>query len=222
MKNMASFAYRAMSVGYVKEIRTNGVDNQYLDEILGEILAPFYLQGDAVFGFQISEQWSIGVYLYDEDHQILRSVWRTKSNSHPSLGRGRDWRPGEGHVGKAFLDRRPILTGNANDEAVAQLCRARTSKMADYDQSTYISFASVPIGAPQDDDDTPYGVLVVTSDREGRFVEEATTELLMHAAQTIAVIFELSDADMSCLVNPNHDTNVSSDGGLDVGSAENN
>lgn len=219
-KNMASFAYRVMSVRYIQNINKNGMDIKYFSELLDEMLSPFYLQGDYVFGFEISENWSISVYLFDSKNNILKSVWRKKSTSHPSAGLGRDWIPGEGHVGKAFLDRRPILTGNANDEAVSQLCRARGSKQLDYDRSAYISFASVPLAISEDDNEDPYGVLVVTSDREDRFSEEATTELLMHAAETIAVIFELSGADMSCFFNANHDINKSTQGGENVGSAK--
>ena len=205
-KNMASFIFRAMSLEYINEIRTNGFEEGYFSEILDEILSLFYLQGDAVFGFTMSEKWSVGVYIFDKENYVLKSVWRQKSNSHPSTGSGRDWTPGEGHVGKAFLDRRPILTGNANDEAVSQLCRSRGSKQLDYDDSTYVSFASVPISVSRNDDDDPFGVLVVTSNREDRLSEEST-ELLMHAAQTIAVILALSDIDIGCLINPNHDIN---------------
>ncbi|MCK9551716.1 GAF domain-containing protein, partial [Aquamicrobium sp.] len=168
-KNIASFALRAMSIEYIKAIRDKGIDKNYLCEMLDEILSPFYMAGDSIFDFEISEKWSIGIYLYDEKASVLRSVWRKTSGTHPSKGRiGRDWMPGEGHVGKAFLDRRPILTGNANDDAVAQLCRARASKWREQDNETYVSFASVPIAIASDDGIDPYGILVVTSDVEGR------------------------------------------------------
>ncbi len=205
-KNMAAFSYRVMSLEYIKNAPTNGIDRNFFSEILNEILSPFYLQGDIIFGFNISECWSIGVYIHDGKNNVLKSVWREKSISHPSQGLGRDWIPGEGHVGKAFIDRRPISTGNANDEAVAQLCKARGSKQESYDDSAYISFASVPIVVSEDDDDLPHGVLVVTSNFENRFSEESTTELLMHAAQTIALILDLTDSESGCLINPNHCT----------------
>ncbi|MBO6724619.1 MAG: GAF domain-containing protein [Rhizobiaceae bacterium] len=205
-KNIAAFAYRAMSLEYIRSIRTRGLNAGYFSEIMDELLSPFYLQGDSIFGFVPSEKWSIGIYLYSKPKKLLKPVWRQKSNNHPSQGMGREWRSGEGHVGKAFLDRRPILTGNANDDAVAQLCRARSSKQLDYDSKTYISFASVPIGLADDDNVDPFGVLVATSDREDRLSEESTTELLMHAAETIAVILELSGADIGCLTDPNHAT----------------
>ncbi|WP_349358610.1 GAF domain-containing protein [Stappia sp.] len=204
LKNLLSFAYRAMSIYYINSIKRDGIDIFQLKEIFNEILSMFYLEGDKVFGFKISEKWNVGVYLFNEDIGVLQSVWRHRANGHPSTGLGRDWLPGEGHVGKAFLDRRPILTGNANDEAVAQLCRARNSKQLPYDSSAYISFASVPIAISGKEEENPFGVLVVTSDQEGRFYEESTTELLMHAAETLALIFELSDIDMSCLLSPNH------------------
>ncbi|UES46520.1 GAF domain-containing protein [Roseibium aggregatum] len=219
-KNIASFIYRVMSLEYIQSIKKNGLDRAYFSEILDEILSLFYLQGDAVFGFAMSEKWSIGVYIFDKQNNVLKAVWRQKSNSHPSRGFGRDWIPGEGHVGKAFLDRRPILTGNANDDAVSQLCRSRGSKQLEYDNSTYVSFASVPIAVSQNDDDDPFGVLVVSSNLEDRLSEESITELLMHAAQTIAVILELSDADIGCLVNTNHDINKGIEGETNVGSGE--
>jgi hypothetical protein len=205
-KNVTSFALRAMSVEYVQEIRKSGVGRDYFAEMLDEVLSPLYNNGDSLFGFAISEKWNICVYLFNAKTKMLEPVWRRKSTSHPSVGLGRAWMPGEGHVGKAYLDRRPILTGNANDEAVAQLCRARPSKLASYDESTYVSFASVPISASEADDKDPVGVLVVTSDVEGRLAEESHTELLMHFAGTLSVIIELSSADVSCLFEPNHGT----------------
>ncbi len=219
-KNIAAFAYRAMSVQYINGIKNNGLDKDYFTELLDELLSPFYLRGDSIFGFSMSEKWSIGVYIFDDKSNTLKSVWREKSKSHPSQGRGRSWKPGEGHVGKAFLDRRPILTGNANDEAVSQLCRSRESKQVLYDDTTYVSFASVPISVSENDDEDPFGVLVVTSNCEDRLSEESITELLMHAAETIAVILELSNADIGCLVNPNHDMNNETEGDRNVGSAE--
>src|SRR5690606_4565279 len=136
-KNIASFALRAMSIEYIKSINENGGSKEYLCEMIDEILSPFYMAGDSIFGFGLSEKWSIGVYIYDAGAKTLKSAWRKTSGTHPSKGRaGRDWVPGEGHVGKAFLDRRPILTGNANDESVAQLCRARASKWQEHDNDT--------------------------------------------------------------------------------------
>lgn len=213
IKNIASFALRAMSVDYIKSIVGSGLSKSDFQEMLDEIMAPFYLQGDVVFGFEISEKWSISIYLFDCSENILKPVWRQKSNSHPSQGIGREWRPGEGHVGKAFIDRRPILTGNARDEAVAQLCGARLSKQEKYDSDTYVSFTSVPIAVASNDSIDPYGVLVVTSDREERLSEESATELLMHVAETMAVILELSQVNVSCLVQPNRGTKYESDEG---------
>ncbi len=214
VKNISSFVLRGMAVDYIKQIREKGLSGDFLEEMLSDILTPLYMEADFIFGFGISEKWSIGVYIFDHADNVLRPVWRRKSQTHPSTGLGRNWLPGEGHVGKAFLDRRPILTGNANDETVAQLCKARASKQASYDDTAYISFASVPIFIPDDDDNkNPFGVLVVTSGVEDRLSEESTTELLMHFAHTLAVIFELIEQDIGCFVNPNHDIEMASQGG---------
>lgn len=203
-KNIIAFAMRGMSIDYVNYIRRNGLNKDYFNEMIDELMAPFYLSGDVIFGFKISEKWSISLYLHNKKDNLLKCVWRKTSPTHPSAEKlGRDWLPGEGHVGKAFLDRKPILTGNANDDAVAQLCRARDSRMTEYDSATYVSFASVPITVVDDDAQDPYGVLVVTSDEVDRLSEESLTEMLMHVAETIAIILELSDADTNCVIDPN-------------------
>lgn len=215
-KNIASFFLRAMSIEYIKAIRNGNNSKEYLCEMIDEIMSPFYMAGDSIFGFEISEKWSIGVYIYDNTDGVLKSAWRKTSGTHPSKGRvGRDWIPGEGHVGKAFLDRRPILTGNANEDSVAQLCRARASKWQDHDNDTYVSFTSVPISITDDDDIDPYGVLVVTSDIEGRLADEAVTELLMHVAQTLALILEITGVNTICLVRPNRCMTPATEGAND-------
>ncbi|WP_026481063.1 GAF domain-containing protein [Ahrensia sp. 13_GOM-1096m] len=200
--NVTSFVLRRMSVAYIKEItaKKGKVQKPDFEEMISEICAPIYLSGDSLFGFEISEKWSVSLYLHHAKNDLLVPVWREKSATHPSNGLGRVWRQGEGHVGKAFIDRRPILTGNANDEGVAQLCRARGSKLAPYDVNAYVSFASIPLTLTSDDKLNPLGILVASSDKLGRFSEEDTAEILMHYSETIAAILELSAIDIDCFI----------------------
>ena len=203
LKNVSSFALRRMAREYICRINEYGCSRSDLEEIVSEIFAPFYIYADHFLGAKVSEKWNIALYLHDRSDAMLKPVWRECSKTHPSEGLGRSWRQGEGHVGKCFLDRKPLLTGDATDETIAQFCKARGSQLKPYDDDIYISFACVPISLSTNDDDDPYGVLVATSDVKGRFSDENVTELLMHYGETLASILDLTGADLSCLFDEN-------------------
>jgi hypothetical protein len=191
----AASALRTMTAAYV---RTGFQKLSDIREAAGEMLAPLYLHGGEVLGFEPSERWTFGVYLYSKKRDELVPLWREKSRNHPSDGRGRAWGRGQGHVGKAFVDRKVIVTGDAAHPDVVQLCGAPANLERGYDREVYRSFASVPIG-PIDGDSEPYGVLVGTSDRKDRFDADAAL-LLMHYADSIAVMIALGQVDFDCML----------------------
>lgn len=117
----AAHALREMSIANVRNRVTSISD---LKEALDDLLAPLYLSGGDVLGFGGSERWSLTVYLYSASEDKLKPVWREKSRNHPSSDLGRSWGRGQGHVGKAFVDGKIIVTGDASHPDVIQLCGA--------------------------------------------------------------------------------------------------
>ena len=187
---------RRMLVEYAKSgIYSSGDIGQCFDELL----APLYQEGEFLFGFGGDEKWNFAVYLYSQDSDLLVPVWRQKARNHPSQGGGRTWGRGEGHVGKAFVDRRPIITSDAQHPEAATLSAAPVTSQKPYDNAAYRSFATFPIGwAGPEGSDLPLGVLVATSDRAGRFDGE-NTAILLHAADIIAATIQLTDISVDKL-----------------------
>jgi hypothetical protein len=192
-----NYTTRRMVVKYVQ----NGISTKdHLYESLSEIMAPLHLEGEHFFGIQGSERWNFAVYLFSAKEDQLVPIWREKARNHPSEGAGRSWGRGEGHVGKAWVNGKAIITGDASHPEVAPLSAAPHEKERDYDVGLYRSYASIPIGPLLEDEGFPYGVLVATSDRIGRFDKE-NTAILVHIADSIASLLSLSGANLDTLVS---------------------
>jgi nitrate reductase NapE component len=198
-----SISSRVMLVHYLKRGISTVAE---VRECFSEILAPAYLDGEFLFGFGGSERWNFAVYLYSSEQDLLVPVWREKAQNHPSAGMGRSWGRGQGHVGKAFVDLQTIITGDSQLEEVAQLSAAPTRLQRGYDGSTYRSFAAIPIGPMlPDKEPLPYGVLVATSDRVGRFDRE-NTAVLSQAAGIIGSLIALGSLEIDRLRDSTNDT----------------
>ncbi|MEM9749426.1 MAG: GAF domain-containing protein [Pseudomonadota bacterium] len=209
-KSNAAFYLRQMSAEYISQglhVRDD------LDEMLSDLLAPLYLMGGHLLEIDGKESWSFSVYLYSATDDVLRPVWRRRSPNHPSTGESRSWERGQGHVGKAFVDRRTLFTSDAHASDVAQLVEATGENQRNYDRDAYRSFASLPFGLTVDDSDQipPTGVLVATSSQIGRFDIEMV-ELIQHFADTLGVIFALTKTDLDCL---DRETRAKHDGDRD-------
>lgn len=150
---------------------------------------------DAFFKFEVQELWNFAVYIYDDNEGLLIPVWRKKNEYHPATGEGRKWEPGQGHIGKAFADRRSKITKDATDPDVADIMRAPESKFRNYDERVYCSFASIPIG-PVEDNSQPFGVLVATSNKVNRF-NKANCLILKHVANTLANVIYLNNTKLN-------------------------
>lgn len=144
---------------------------------------------DRLFEFKPNELWNFAVYIYKHETQTLQSVWREKHRNHPSKGEPRTWKPGQGHVGKAFSDGTAKITGDALDPNVANLMSPPNSLMRNYDSKAYRSFASIPI-VLENDQELVYGVLVATSDEVNRF-NKFNCLILQHLADTLASVIVL-------------------------------
>jgi hypothetical protein len=152
---------------------------------IDDVAAPIYIQTEEFFGCGASEGWCFTVYLYSRTRDCLVPIWRRASPAFLGGSNPRKWGRGEGHVGKAFVDQKAIITGNATSEEVADFSAVPPGKRKDYDAQMYVSFASIPIGPILKEDGRPYGVLVGTSDRPGRFDRE-NTAILVQVSGVIA------------------------------------
>ncbi len=76
------------------------------------------------------------------------------------------------------------ITGDATEPNIAALLSPKAAKVFDYDDSLYVSFASIPLDV-FGEGDRPLGVLVATSDRKNRF-NRGNALILLHAADVLA------------------------------------
>lgn len=157
------------------------------------IASPLYLQCGQIFGIGASERWNFAVYIYSLEEDELKPIWREKARNHPSVGIGRSWGRGQGHVGKCLVDKRSIITRDATHPDALPLSAVSEDRRLSYDEEVYRSFAAFPIG-PVSDQGLPLGVLVATSDCVGRFDLE-NTAILAHAAGVIGSLMMLAHID---------------------------
>ena len=124
------------------------IEKQYLNqqvstevefkELLQKFLVLVVEGREEFFGFQASELWNFVVYVYSRNLEQLVPVWREKSHLHPSQGLGRQWRAGQGHIGKAFADGTSKITGDATDPSVANLMAPPANLTQPYDSTAHI------------------------------------------------------------------------------------
>ncbi len=181
--------------------RQNISDIEGLEKAINDLASPLYLEGEFIFDIGPSEAWSFAVYLFSESRDILMPIWRRKSQNHksPKGDLGREWGRGEGHVGKAFVDQRVIITGDAQHPDAEPFSAVPPTKEKGYDRALYRSFASVPIGPLLAEDDRPYGVLVATSDRVGRFGRD-NSGMLIQISGAVASLLITGGLDIDDLI----------------------
>lgn len=157
-----------------------------LDEWLIDLLD--FLIADKLTLFGIGdEQWNFSVYLLDDATAELQCAACRRPTRKEEEAPHRSWREGEGHVGKAFQGRRPLICADSTDPNVRGFFDAPAGKVMDYDIERYRSLAALPI---QSDDDRPFGVLVATSATKGRFdpEDEETVRPLLSLSRTLATL----------------------------------
>jgi cell division protein FtsL len=136
------------------------------------------------------EQWNFSIYIFDPETSELRCVVTRRPTKKEEDVPHRSWREGEGHVGKAFQARRPLVCADSTDANVRGFFDAPAGKLMDYDLDRYRSLAAIPI---QSDDELPLGVLVATSEIVGRFdpENEETFRPLLSLSRTLATLLSV-------------------------------
>ena len=180
-------------------VEKNFDDVEEIDNAISEILATIVNEREEIFEFSAKEWWNFAVYIYDPNEQLLKPIWREKHRNHPSEGIGRAWARGEGHIGKAFVDCDPKITSDATIAAINDLLGPPQNKKRHYDSQAYQSFASIPIG-PINEDEEPIGVLVATSNQKGRF-NKPNSQILRHTAGVLANFIYLNHIERNKLLD---------------------
>jgi GAF domain-containing protein len=134
-------------------------------ETLSALLDMVVAQKDVLFGMT-GERWNFAIYLYDRAADQLDCLICRRPIRAEETAPHRSWRPGEGHVGLAFSRDEELVASDTADPQIEQLFRAHGTRHRDDDTTRYRSIASIPIRIRGEN---PWGVLVATSDRAGRF-----------------------------------------------------
>jgi hypothetical protein len=165
------------------------ISDEKLTEWLTDLLDFLVTDKLTLFGIG-DEQWNFSVYLFDPATSELSCVVTRRPTKKEEEAPHRSWREGEGHVGKAFQGRRPLVCADSADANVRGFFDAPAGKLMDYDLDRYRSLAALPI---QSDDEPPFGVLVATSDIVGRFdpEDEETFRPLLSLSRTLATLLSV-------------------------------
>jgi len=132
---------------------------------LSALLDMVVAQKDVLFGMT-GERWNFAIYRYEPTGDRLECLICRRPIRAEETAPHRAWQPGEGHVGLAFSQGAELVASDTADPQIEQLFRGHGTKHRDDDTARYRSIASIPIRTLSD---SPWGVLVATSDRAGRF-----------------------------------------------------
>lgn len=173
-----------------RKCRNETLDEAALIESIREFLAATDPNADALFGFDRRERWGLTVYRHDSASNKLRHVARIASSNHPRRNHeGRSWNVGDGHVGRAWVGREPLLASDATNPDVKSAYPVPADIAKPDDDELYRSYVSAPIGGEKNGP-PPFGVLVATSDRIGRF-DRPAIQPIEFGAKSLAVLFHL-------------------------------
>ncbi|WP_417464336.1 GAF domain-containing protein [Kordiimonas sp.] len=164
-------------------------------ERLVAMVEPLVVNRRDLFGIRPDEIWNFAIYITDGTNLVpfWRSMTATANRS------DRTWPSGEGHVGYCF-ERNDLVcspTHGPNDNLTP-----RPNHRRPYDADYFRSIVACPIrlddprsGSDQDEVNHryPYGVLVATSNHEGRF-SESNIWMIEFIAKAMGLVAGVSDS----------------------------
>ncbi len=164
---------------------------KYSDSILGLLVA----RKASLFDID-DEEWNFAVYRFDHDKKRLVCLACRRATEVKPDHVHREWDVGEGHVGLAFSRSNELIFSDATREELRPVIGAKGENEREYDEIRYKSLASMPIST---DGEHPLGILIATSDRIGRFKNEAERgekdwereDVLREVAAYLAILFKL-------------------------------
>lgn len=156
----------------VLEIRTRS-PLRSLDKVLDEVLKPWTDAREEIFWFT-SAYHNFAVYLYNPQKSCLERVYRNCDDR--ITQRNRTWQPGEGHVGVCFQRQEVYFSPDVSSVGTDNPIRTKDEQ----DDANYKAMISIPVRV----DDNVRGVLVITSNEAGQFIDQ----LHLPIAQVVAIL----------------------------------
>jgi hypothetical protein len=135
------------------------------------------------------ERWTLSIYVPDGENLVR--VAAACADRTTSVATGRPWKIGQGFVGAAYQRRGDLVLADAQMPEIQAMLNVPAPSSSD--ASRYKSIAAITVrvdGMP----DPPWGVVIGTSDRKGRFDTEsksegaANTEAIRMLASAVALI----------------------------------
>lgn len=154
-----------------------------VDEVLKKILKGCLRTLLACLRCEAGERWTLTVYR--EQGGILRGAAAFTVDREEDDVSPREWAIGEGYAGAAFARDREVVLHDAQNPSVLALLHVPTDKLRPQDAAKYRSLAAVPVRVAGID--RPWGVVIATSDKLGRFDSSETGEGAI-SAQAIRMV----------------------------------
>lgn len=145
----------------------------------------------AAMNFQADERYTISIYRKKWDlagEEVLERVLVRRADRAAERSEGRTWKRGEGFTGTAWQRDKDILVSDVTDDVVEAAFHVPEDKQRDDDGVFYKSIAVFPLRVGGENE--IWGVLTVTSDRVGRFTNQADDQNV-EAARALAGMLAL-------------------------------
>lgn len=156
-----------------------------VQEALGKLLGPLIQYRSEALRYTENDLYNFAVYWYNKEKNLLEICFRDCDNR--IVRHDRAWKPGEGHVGFAFVNCKTIISSDVTQDSMYQAVLGLES-----DKEYYASFVSSPILDPScsdtDKEKRAIGVFVVTSSRSGHLTKE-DEKFIDSYSQLLAVFF---------------------------------
>ena len=151
---------------YVEAVILAGAgDPKVQTDRLGSMLDIVLAEKHVLLGVR-DEAWNFAIYLMNPQRTELECVVCRRPSRTEEEASHRNWKPSEGHVGMAWQLAEELVAPDTSSPELAAYFSASRGQRKEDDAVRYRSIASLPIRMQGED---PAGVLVATSDKEGRY-----------------------------------------------------
>ncbi|EEB85944.1 GAF domain-containing protein [Roseobacter sp. GAI101] len=144
-----------------------------------------------LFGFN-DDYANIAIYEFDQSRGELVCVACYRTRPSDAEVEHRSWKPGEGHVGKAYELQTELVCSDARVPDVSAWISAPPEKFREEDTNRYVSLAAIPIALEAE---RPLGVVIMTSSEPYRFVNFQQVDddpLMQRAKYSVAALQDIA------------------------------